>query len=152
MRAPDSNYRGPRVWKMSDSDAVTVVRRFWESVWNEGNVGALDELFHPAVHENGEALEIAQFRNAVVSLRTSFPDFKVTIEELIPLGADRVVSRVTFRGTHRGNWAGLPASGRSFEVIGIDIFTVEAGQVTALWHSTDHYVIATQLGATMTSQ
>lgn len=36
--------------------------------------------------------------------------------------------------------------------MGIDIFTVEAGQVTVLWHSTDHYVIATQLGATMTSQ
>lgn len=135
---------------MSEPQAVTTVRRFWQSVWNEGNAGDLTDLFHPAVRENGEAVDIALFRNAVVSLRASFPDFTVTIEELIPIDADRVVSRVTYRGTHAGSWAGLPASGRSFEVIGIDIFTIDAGQVIALWHSTDHYEMATQLGATMT--
>ncbi len=66
------------------------------------------------MRENGEPVDIAQFRKAVASLRASFPDFTVTVEELIPIDADRVVSRVTYRGTHRGSWAGLPpVEGRS---------------------------------------
>ncbi len=137
---------------MSEPQVLAIVRRFWESVWNEGNADELTDLFHPAVCENGDPVDIAQFRKAVASLRASFPDFTVTIEELIPIDADRVVSRVTYRGTHRGSWLGLPASGRSFEVIGIDIFTIEAGQVIALWHSADHYDMAIQLGATMTPE
>lgn len=132
--------------------AIEVVRRFWQSVWNEGNASELTNLFHPDVLENGEPVDIADFQQKVLSLRDSFPDFTVTIEELLPIDRDRAVSRVTYRGTHRGRWAGLPASGKSFEVVGIDIFTIDAGQVTALWHSTDHYDMAVQLGAIMTSK
>ncbi len=54
---------------------------------------------------------------------------------------------MTYTGTQQLPWAGLPATGRSFKVIGIDIFRVRAGRVIELWHSVDHYEMAGQLGA-----
>ena len=135
---------------MSSPEASTIVRRFWESVWSQGNAAELTELFHPEMRENGERVDVAQFQRAVISWRDIFPDFTVTIEELLPIGEDRLVSRVTYRGTQRAPWAGLPTSGKSFEGIGIDIFTIDAGRVIELWHSADHYDMAVQLGGRLT--
>lgn len=123
-----------------------VVRRFWESVWSEGRTDELDDLFDPDIRENGEPVDVNDFKGAVTGLRRIFPDFRATVEELIPVGPDRVVSRITYRATQELPWAGLPASGRSFETPGIDIFTIRDGRIVELWHSADHYDMAVQLG------
>lgn len=128
-------------------DPSEVVRRFWESVWTEGNADILSDIFNPDIHENGEVVDVEDFKRAVSSWRRIFPDFAATVEELIPVDRDRVVSRVTYTGTQQLPWAGLPASGRSFKVLGIDIFRVRDGRVVELWHSVDHYDMAAQLGA-----
>lgn len=128
-------------------DGVEAVKAFWQSVWTEGNAELLSEIFHPDILENGEPVDIERFKRVVVAWHEIFPDFAASIEELIPLGEDRVLSRVTYSGTHTLPWAGLPATGRTFTVIGIDIFRVRDGQVVELWHAVDHYDMALQLGA-----
>lgn len=128
-------------------DPSEVVRRFWESIWTEGKADLLSEIFDPGIRKNGEAVDVENFKRAVISWRRVFPDFTATIEELIPAGQDRVVSRVTYRGRQTLPWAGLPATGRTFKVVGIDIFRVRNGRVVELWHSVDHYDMAAQLGA-----
>ncbi len=65
---------------------------------------------------------------------------------MIPVGEDRVVTRVTYTGTQVLPWAGLPASNKATKVIGIDIFRVVDGRITELWHSADHLELAIQLG------
>lgn len=127
-------------------DPTEVVRSFWESVWSEGNADVLSDIFDPHIRENGEPVDVGSFQQAVTSWRRTFPDFTATVEELIAVGEDRVVSRVTYRGTQHLPFWGLPATGRSFECIGIDIFRVQHGRIVELWHVTDHYVMATQLG------
>ena len=129
------------------SDASAIVRRFWVDVWTNKDVDAVAELFHPAAVENGEPVDIEGFQAAVAFYARTFPDFSATVEELIPISEDRVLSRVTFRGTHQGTWAGLPATDRAFTTIGIDIFRIRDGQIVELWHATDHLEVATQLGA-----
>lgn len=124
-----------------------VVRSFWESVWTEGNADLLSEIFDPDIRENGEALDLEVFKRTVTSWHRIFPDFRATVEELIPVSQDRVVSRVTYTGTQKLTWAGLPATGRAFRVVGVDIFRVRDGRVVELWHSVDHYDMAAQLGA-----
>ncbi|MEO7819739.1 MAG: ester cyclase [Actinomycetota bacterium] len=128
------------------SDPREVVRRFWESVWSNGDAEALTEVFDPHIRENGESVDVEAFKRAVTAWRQVFPDFTATVEELIPIDQDRVVSRVTYTGTQRLPWAGLPAKGRPFQVIGIDIFRVRDGRIVEFWHSADHYIMAVQLG------
>lgn len=130
-----------------ESGPSEVVRRFWESVWTGGNADLLSDTFDPEIRQNGEVVDVEEFKRVVSSWHRIFPDFVATIEELIPVEQDRVVSRVTYTGTQQLPWAGLPATGRSFKVIGIDIFRVRDGRVIELWHSVDHYDMAAQLGA-----
>lgn len=129
-----------------NADPSEIVRSFWESVWTEGDAGLLSEIFDPDIRENGEPVDIEAFKGAVTSWHRIFPDFTATVEELIPVGEDRVVSRVTYTGTQKLPWAGLPETGRSFKVVGIDVFRVSEGRIVELWHSVDHYDMAYQLG------
>ena len=71
-------------------------------------------------------------------LREAMPDLHVAVEE--PIADDeKVVTRKTFRGTHRGEFLGVPATGRalSFEVI--DILAFRDGKIS------EHRVILDQL-------
>lgn len=128
-------------------DDTEVVRCFWEDVWTQGQADLLNEIVSDDALENEEPFDVPGFINAVGSFRGAFPDFSATVEELTPTGDGRVLSRVTYRGTQRGTFHGLPATGRSFSVIGIDIFTISAGRITQLWHTTDHLDMVYQLGA-----
>ena len=132
-----------------EPSATDVVRSFWDSVWTDGDSEKLFDLFAPDATENAEPVDIGEFRGAVDRWRSVFPDFSATVEELFDVGDGRVVTRVTYRGTHTRPWAGLPASGRTFDGVGIDIFTVRDGRITELWHAADHYDMAVQLGGTI---
>ncbi|HKR65411.1 MAG TPA: ester cyclase [Thermoanaerobaculia bacterium] len=73
------------------------------------------------------------------NLRAAFPDLRVTISEQLAED-DRVATRKTFRGTHNGDFMGLPASGRPVEFEVIDILTFERGKIS------EHRVVLDQLG------
>ncbi len=127
--------------------ASQTVQHFWEDVWSGGKSDRVAELFAPNARQNGEPMDLEAFAAAVTTWKGTFPDFTATIEELVPLDDDRVLSRVTYRGTQRRRWAGLPPTGRSFTCVGIDIFRVVKGRIVELWHATDHLDMASQLGA-----
>ena len=120
--------------------------QFWHGVWSNGQVELLKEIFAAEATENGEALDVDAFEQGVVRWREIFPDFQVHIDEMIKVGDDRVVTRVTYTGTQVLPWAGLPATNKTTKVIGIDIFRLADGKITELWHSADHLELAIQLG------
>lgn len=128
-------------------DAIDVVRAFWDDVWSQGNAALLSEIVHPDATENGEPFDVPGFRSGVTAWRKVFPDFTAAIDDIFLTDDGRVVTRVTYRGTQHLPWAGLPATGRTASVLGIDVFRVVDGQITELWHSTDHLVFAMELGA-----
>jgi steroid delta-isomerase-like uncharacterized protein len=77
----------------------------------------------------------------------AFPDFHATIEELVAEG-DRVVARMTFRGTHTaGEFMGIPPSGRRFEFSAISIFRIADGKIVEHWGEEDALGWLRQLGA-----
>lgn len=67
-----------------------------------------------------------------------------TVEDLIAEG-DRVVVRWTNAGTHVGDFAGIPATGRPFTIAGIDIYRVAGGQLCEHWHVIDQLGMLGQL-------
>ena len=102
---------------MSTEQNKAVVRRFVEEVLNKGNLALTGELFAsdytnygfgPPFGREGFAAVIGQFHSA-------FPDLRITIENMIAEG-DRVVIRGTARGTHRGEFNGIPPTGKQITV------------------------------------
>lgn len=75
----------------------------------------------------------------------AFPDLNHTFEDQIAEG-DKVVARVTFRGTHQGEFQGVPATGKgvAFGAIMIDRF--EDGKVVEHWAQFDTMGLMQQLG------
>ena len=135
---------------MSSSTNKSVYRRFIEEVANRGNFAMADELLADNVVEyeqlpeglppNGEGI-----RQLFRMLRTAFPDFNITIEDLLNDG-DKVIARVTLRGTHRGDLMGLRPTGRKVAYEAIDISRIVDGKMAEHWGIPDYLTLFRQLG------
>jgi len=79
-------------------------------------------------------------------LLRAFPDLHVTVEDLIAEG-DRVVGRNTVTGTHRGEYMGLPPTGKSITYNEIFIFRFAGGRIAETWGVVDVFSQMRQLGA-----
>ncbi len=126
-----------------------LARRSWEMLVNEHNPDAIDELYTPDLvwHVPGQdirGLEEAKQFSAMYT--TAFPDLNATVEDVIAEG-DKVVTRWTLRGTHRGEMEELgPPTGRQIELKGITIHRIEGGKIVEEWESYDNLSMMQQLG------
>jgi predicted ester cyclase len=84
--------------------------------------------------------------NVFGAFRAAFPDGHTTIEDTFAEG-DTVVTRWTFRGTHRGEFASLPPTGRRVEMTGINIDRTADGRFIKRWYEMDRLGLMRQLGA-----
>jgi predicted ester cyclase len=117
---------------------------------NKGNVDFADEVFAPDYEVHAIGLPATRgpeaFKLAVGFWRSAFPDFHMTIHELMGEG-DMVTVRFTTTGTHRGPLMGIPPTGKTFTVSGADVHRVVGGRVVESWISDDMPRILLELGA-----
>jgi len=76
----------------------------------------------------------------------ALPDLTATMEDLIVSG-DRVVGRFVYRGTHLGEFMGIPPSGRPVEMRSIDIWRVADGLFVEHWDELNTLEFFQQIGA-----
>ena len=76
----------------------------------------------------------------------ALPDLTATMEDLVIAG-DRVVGRFAYRGTHAGEFMGIPATGNRVEMRSIDIWRVENGLFVEHWDELNTLELFAQLGA-----
>jgi steroid delta-isomerase-like uncharacterized protein len=130
-----------------------VVRRFVEEI-NRLNEPALNNLIHPEFHDltpfAGFAPDARGQKQAILALRTAFPDLDIVIDDMMAED-DKVMIRVTMRGTHRDTFIGMAATGRSMEVSGVRVFRVADGKIIGRWAMTDMWSMVRQLGASPNS-
>ncbi len=135
---------------MSAEENMALVRRYVEEVVNQRNLDLLDEILAPDFVEYGgdpdEASGVENLKQFFVMLRSGFPDFQGTIEDLFAEG-DKVVLRFAFRGTHQGEFMGIPPTGKQVTMAGIDIFRITDGKILELWGQEDMLGMMQQLGA-----
>ena len=136
---------------MSIEQNKALVRRLVEEVVNQGNMSVIDELFAPDFVEHEKLPpEIPPGREApkimFTMLRSAFPDFKATIEHLIAEG-DLVVVSMTWRGTQKGEFMGMPPTGKSISIEVIDIIRLAEGKFVEHWGIMDSMGMMQQLGA-----
>ena len=117
-----------------------LVRRFHEEVWNEGNVAAVDEFMGAEYVDyaipSGLPPGTEGLKQAITTYRTAFPDLKATVDDIFAEG-DRVAYRWSTRGTHLGDWLGIPPTGNHMAATGISIFRIAGGKVVEGWTSMD---------------
>lgn len=123
-----------------------VVERLYAQVINQKDLSVLGEIYATGVidHESGENGTQA-VEASLTELLTGFPDLQTTVDLWVSEG-NLITTRVTFTGTHEGEWAGVAATGKSVTWSQIDIHRVENGQITESWHSVPTGDILQQLG------
>jgi len=133
---------------MSTEENKAMVRRVWEDVMNKGNLAVADEIMAASYvfHFSGQDYKGPEsFKQVVTMYRTAFPDLHMTIEDMFTEG-DRVASRVTFTGTHKGDLMGIAATGKQVAIAGIVISRFEGGKQVEVWASEDLLGMMQQLG------
>lgn len=135
-----------------------VVRRFFEEIFNQGNLAAVDELVAPDLVVHGPRFAapaagtgpLDRVRQVVSLTRAIWPDLHLTIEDQIAEG-DRVVSRWTRRGTQKGEMRNtplgtIPPTGKEVTIAGVTLFRIENGKIAEIWLSPDNLGTFQQLG------
>jgi steroid delta-isomerase-like uncharacterized protein len=124
-----------------------IVRRCMEEL-DKGNWAIFNELLTRdyVYHEPGRSFTRDESEQFMRSLRAAFPDGRVTIEEMIAEG-DKVVTRYTSSGTHKGEFMGIAATGKKVVVTGIVITRVDKGKIAEDWEEFDAMGFMVQLGA-----
>ena len=116
-----------------------VARRFYSSI-SSGNLGVIDEVVAEDVIEREELPGLSSGREGVREffkmMHAAFPDFAMQIEDILAEG-DRVVIRATMRGTHQGDFMGIPATGRQIAVPFTDFVRFDGKKVVEHWGVTD---------------
>ena len=124
-------------------------RRIFEDVWNRKNLSAVDEIISADyVHHDANspaASGIDGYKQFVNYYMNAFPDAHFTIDDAFTDGENEV-TRWTVTGTHEGELAGIPRTGRRFSVTGISIGRVVNGKITESWNSWDALGLMQQLG------
>ena len=123
-------------------------RQIIDQGWNKGNMDALDDLISPdfvnrTASKSNETRD--GFKQRVQMIRTAFPDWEMTADEMLGEG-DKVVTRWRARGTHRGSFRGIAATGKKIEVTGIAIDRVLDGKRVEGWVEWDMLGLLQQLG------
>ena len=132
---------------MSIEQNKALARRIVEA-FNKKDASTLADLFGPDFvgHTVGKDLTFEEFQKNMIALVHAFPDYAMTIEDLIAED-DKFVARWTLTGTHKGEFMGIPASGKRIDVSAITIRRVAGGKCVEGWDIRDNLKMMQQLGA-----
>ncbi|HXI96568.1 MAG TPA: ester cyclase [Candidatus Acidoferrum sp.] len=124
-----------------------IYRRLIEEGFNQGNLAVVDELMAPDAreHQRGSRDGVEGAKGTINYLRSVFPDFKITIDEVVVSG-DKVWARQKGGGTNLGSFAGHPPTGIKAFIDVIDIVRIEDGKIVEHWGVPDQLGMMLQLG------
>ncbi len=124
-----------------------------EEQYHKGNLDKIDELYSPDLVDHhlppGYPTGNDGKRRLVRELLHAFPDFHITMDDLIVEKTDNgemVVERFTIRGTHQETYRGIPATRKPFETHGISICRFKEGLEVEHWAVIDELEMLEQLG------
>jgi steroid delta-isomerase-like uncharacterized protein len=109
-----------------------IVRRFIEETINQGQIDSAVKFAWEDVVEQvpfpGQGPGLEGLKDVLRGMRAGFPDLYFSVEEQIAEG-DKVVTRFEWTGTHRGEFLGVAATGRSVKVWGVVIDRLQSGRI-----------------------
>jgi len=142
---------------MSAKEIKALVRRWFEEA-NKGKAAALaviDELYATDIvcHLSGgvdiRGLKDLKQYYSESELYSAFPDLHFTIDDMVVEG-DKVATRWTWTGTHKGKFMGIPPTNKKVTMWAISIDRVSGGKFVEEWNRSDTLGLMQQLGAVPT--
>ena len=134
---------------MSVEQNKTIVRRFFDEVLNQKNLGVADELcaenYVLNVPPNPEILGTEGLKQFLNTLFTALPDVHYTVEDMVAEG-DKVAFRWTCCGTHQGEYMKIAPTLKEITVTGINILRIASGKIKKDWANVDFLGMMQQLG------
>jgi steroid delta-isomerase-like uncharacterized protein len=135
---------------MSTEDNKQLLHRYVTEVWDNGNLEALREFLAPDYRRHVSPtlppLDLEGQMQRLAGFRSALPDITLTVEDVMA-EADRIAFRSTINGTHYGELAGLPPTGKHITVGLVDIIRVEDGHFAEQWGGPNMADMFRQLGA-----
>lgn len=115
--------------------------RWFEEVWNNGRLEAIDELATPDAKSYGfpqpeSVLSRDDFREYVIEFRRSFTHVHLQVDETVAED-DRVAVRWTGTMQHTGSGLGFAPTGRIVHVHGMTLLHLRDGKISAGWNALD---------------
>ena len=138
---------------MSLGESEAIARRYYAEAHNTRDLDVVEDLVEELlapdfVHHDpfpGMSPDREGTKQSFALFRTAFPDAEFKIEEVVA-GEDKAAVRWTLRGTHEGEWLGIPATGRRFGIPGMHMIRMRGGKIVEEWRSADRLGMLTQLG------
>jgi|ERR1700680_272672 len=133
-----------------EKDNAQFIRRWFEEVWNKGRMEAIEEMCLPNAIGHGQAqhkvdVGLQEFKQFARSLRSAFPDIRVTIHETLAQG-DKVIARWSAVMVHSGTFLGVAPTGRTVEVTGMSLQRIANGKIAEAWDNWDQLGLLVQIG------
>jgi steroid delta-isomerase-like uncharacterized protein len=132
---------------MNPSEAnKALIREHYDATSNAYRPAAIDRQVAADFIDHGspEIVGPEGVKAHIKALRAAFPDLSVTIEDMVAEG-DMVAVRGTWRGTHQGEFRGVPAIGRKVEFGAMVFWRVGGGQIRERWGLIDTQALMRQL-------
>jgi steroid delta-isomerase-like uncharacterized protein len=124
----------------------------YTQVWNTGNLNALDAICVPQVVRYDRTTDVYRgldsLKRFIARIRETYPDFKVTTEEVFYVG-DHAVARWTITGTNTGPGT-FPPTGKSFKATGLSLSRFVDGKLAEERAEYDRFSVLQQLGFQLT--
>jgi steroid delta-isomerase-like uncharacterized protein len=131
------------------SDNIAIITRF-EHAFRAADQATIDELCDPGLADHNPAPDeeptLAGFKEKVAGFKASFPDLEEDLQDIIASG-DTVATRWLVTGSLRHELMGIPASGQTISVEGMNFYRLKDGRVTDIWTQFDGVALMQQLGA-----
>lgn len=122
--------------------ALTIVQRFYDEIWNQGNLDLIAELCDPQMTFRGSLGASIQgqrgFANYVQMVRGALDRYSCQLQDTV-VENNRVFARMRFSGIHRDEFLGYPATEKHVEWVGAALFTIDTDRITDLWVLGDIY-------------
>lgn len=119
-----------------------------------GNLNDMYEVFADNVVDHDPAPDQGPgpegFKQFFTKLRSAFPDMNITPEQIVT-DDDHVAVAYTLTGTHKGDFLGVPPTGKQISVRGMQIGRFEGGKIVERWGSSNELGILQQLGVDVTA-
>jgi predicted ester cyclase len=130
----------------------SLLRRWFEGIWNRGDVDLADQLMAPQgiLHETAAGtdalLTLPEFKTLARTFRRAIPDVRLELTHCLESG-EYAAAHVVATGTHSGPGLGFAPTGRSFRITGLVMVHVLDDRMVEGWSSFDLLSLFEQLGA-----
>jgi len=133
---------------MSGETNKQLARRIPLEAYNQGNIAVFDEVVAETIEDHfpppGFPAGREGYKLFVPALRAAFPDLQTTLDLEIADG-EKVVHRITVRGTHKGEFQGIPATGKRVTWTETHILRFANGAIVEHWGNADQSGLMMQL-------